>query len=42
MYQEVDALEEQGTWDITTLPSGKVSIPSQWVYFASNTMPMVL
>lgn len=32
MFEEVDALEEQHTWDIVTLPPGKVAIPSQWVY----------
>ena len=32
MYVEVDALEEQGTWDITDLPPGKEAIDSQWVY----------
>ena len=32
MYEEVDALEEQHTWDITTLPPNKIAIPIQWVY----------
>lgn len=32
MFEEVDALEEQHTWDIVTLPPGKVVIPSEWVY----------
>lgn len=29
---EVDALEEQGTWDVTDLPPGKVAIACMWVF----------
>ena len=29
---EIVALEDQRTWDITDLPSGKVALGSQWVH----------
>lgn len=32
MVVEVEALEDQHTWDITDLPPGKVVLGSQWVY----------
>ena len=32
MKEEVTAHEEQGTWDIASLPPGKTAMSSQWVY----------
>ena len=32
MKEEVTAHEEQGTWDIASLPPGKTAVSSQWVY----------
>ena len=32
MQTEIVALEDQRTWDITDLPSGKVALGSQWVH----------
>ena len=32
MKKEIQALEENGTWSITTLPPGKKALGSQWVY----------
>ena len=29
---EVGALEDQGTWDVTTLPPGKVALGSHWIF----------
>lgn len=29
---EIDAMEENETWDVVTLPPGEVAIGSQWVY----------
>ncbi|XP_026435122.1 uncharacterized protein LOC113332832 [Papaver somniferum] len=32
MAEEIRALEEQGTWDITELPPGKKALGSKWIY----------
>ena len=32
MKLEIDAHEDQGTWDVTTLPPGKTVIACQWIY----------
>lgn len=32
MRQEIDALDENGTWTIETLPSGKKAIGCKWVF----------
>lgn len=32
MKTELEALEKNGTWSITTLPKGKKTIGSKWVY----------
>ena len=32
MKTEIDALEEQRTWDVTTLPPGRKAIGCQWIY----------
>ncbi|KAA3462080.1 protein detoxification 35 [Gossypium australe] len=32
MKQEIRALEENGTWEVVSLPFGKVSIGCKWVY----------
>ena len=30
--EEMEALEKNGTWEITTLPEGKRALDSKWVY----------
>ncbi|XP_026378738.1 uncharacterized protein LOC113273194 [Papaver somniferum] len=32
MAEEIRALEEQGTWDLTELPPGKKALGSKWIY----------
>lgn len=32
MRREIEALEANNTWDLTTLPQGKNVIDSKWVY----------
>ncbi|XP_026451263.1 uncharacterized protein LOC113351509 [Papaver somniferum] len=32
MAEEIRALEEQGTWDITEFPPGKKALGSKWIY----------
>ena len=32
MYAELRALEDNGTWQITTLPPGKRAIGCKWIY----------
>ncbi|GJT55828.1 retrovirus-related pol polyprotein from transposon TNT 1-94 [Tanacetum coccineum] len=32
MNKEVEALEKNNTWELTTLPQGKIAIGSKWVY----------
>lgn len=32
MQKEMKALEDNDTWEITTLPPGKKAITSKWVY----------
>ena len=32
MQVEIDALERNHTWDITTLPHGKKPIGCKWIY----------
>jgi len=32
MDQELHALEQNGTWVLTSLPSGKKALTSKWVY----------
>lgn len=34
MDNELEALEKNGTWELTTLPEGKTAIGSKWVYKA--------
>ena len=37
--EEVQALEKNGTWEISTLPEGKKTVACKWI-FLSNTMQM--
>ena len=32
MNKEIDALEENQTWEITSLPPGKRALGCKWVY----------
>ncbi|GKC68253.1 retrovirus-related pol polyprotein from transposon RE1 [Tanacetum coccineum] len=32
MNKEIEALEKNNTWELTTLPQGKIAIGSKWVY----------
>jgi len=32
MNQELEALEQNGTWKLTALPAGKKALTSKWVY----------
>ncbi|XP_061339861.1 uncharacterized mitochondrial protein AtMg00820-like, partial [Gastrolobium bilobum] len=32
MRKEIDALEQNKTWELTSLPPGKRAIPCKWVY----------
>lgn len=32
MQEEIQALEENGTWEIVHLPKGKVAIRYKWVF----------
>lgn len=32
MIEELDALEANNTWEITTLPAGKTAIVCKWLY----------
>lgn len=32
MKHEIDALEINGTWELTSLPTGKRAVGSKWVY----------